>query len=147
MNSKSLIIPIEEDDKILGTPSAQKILRLFAIWENLTVKEILDKTKLSEGQVHKTLNNLQKIKLINKREKGFYQIDSGFYSRTIQDAIVNRVIYFINDSLDEIEKKLEIGQREEAHTQFLYLDKNFEPILKKNFKFRLNSLVHEFLDE
>ena len=92
MNAKSFTSPIEEDDKILGTPSAQKILRLFAIWENLTIKEILDKTTLSEGQIHKTLNNLQKIKLIRKRDKGFYQIESNFYSKAIQEAILNRTI-------------------------------------------------------
>ena len=76
----------------------------------------------------------------------FIQIESNAYTKTIQEAVLNRVLYFINIELDEIEKLLKNGQKEEAHTKFLDLDKNLEPIMKKNFKYRLNSLVHEFLE-
>lgn len=147
MINDSTVLPIDEDDKILGTPSAQKIMRLFSIWETLTVKEIHVKANLSEGQVHKTLNNLQKISLITKREKGIYQLSSSSYTKAVQEAILNRLHHYINSIISEIHKKLDIGNRDEAHDKFRYLANNFEPILKKNFAYKMNSLTHRFLDE
>ena len=141
-----MFFQIEEEDKILGTPSAQKILRLFAIFENLTLKEIIDKTGLSDAQIHKTLNNLQKINLITKKEKGNYQIAENSNSKAIQEAILNRITILINEDLKEIDNQLVSGNREEAHDKFLYLIKNFEPMLKRNFKYKLNSIVHQFLE-
>ena len=77
---------IEEEDKILGTPSSQKVTRLFAIWENLTIKEIIEKTDLSNARINKTLNNLIKINLITKRDKGYYLIASNSNSKALQEV-------------------------------------------------------------
>ena len=48
-------------ENAIGTPSAQKVLLLLATWSNLSIKELISKSKLSKSQIHGTLKNLQQI--------------------------------------------------------------------------------------
>ena len=147
MITSHAITQIEEDDKILGTPSTQKILRLFTIWETMTLREIIEKSELSEAQIHKTLINLQKISLVTKKDKGVYYLSNNSFSKTIQNAYINRLLPYISSIISEIHEELDKGNRDKAHDRFHYLGIKYEPILRKNFSYKMNSLVHRFLDE
>ena len=43
--------------RFLGTPSAQRIFQLLICWDSLSIKEIIQKTGISESQSYSTLNN------------------------------------------------------------------------------------------
>lgn len=147
MITETPIIPLEEEDKILGTPSAQNLLRLFFIWERLTTKEIKDKIGLSEGQIFKTLNNLLKIKFIVRKDKGVYQLSNETNIRSIQEAYRGRIISYINTRINEVHFKLREGRKDEAHDIFHYLGRNYEPLVRNHFAIQFNSLVHRFLEK
>lgn len=133
-------------DQILGTPSAQIILRLLAIWENLSSKDIITKSELSESQVFTTLNRLMSINVIVKVQKGIYTFESGKFPQNLKQAYTERSISHINKIIYEISNHLRNKELNQAEKEYKDLMNFYEPLLKRNFSHLLNSLSHSFLE-
>ena len=133
-------------DQILGTPSSQIILRLLAVWENLSAKDIVKISELSESQVFTTLNRLLSINVIEKVQKGIYQFDSGKFPQFLKQAYTERSINHINKIIYEITNHLKNDELILAEEEYKDLILFYEPLLKRNFSHLLSSLSHSFLD-
>lgn len=133
-------------DQILGTPSSQIILRLLAVWNNLSSKDIVKKSELSESQVFTTLNKLVSIKVIRKVQKGIYEFDSGKFPQYLKQAYIERSIIHINKIIYEISNHLKNNELIKAEEKYKDLMQFYEPLLKRNFSHLLSSLSHSFLE-
>lgn len=133
-------------DQTLGTPSSQIILRLLAVWENLSAKDIVIKSELSESQVFTTLNRLLSINVIEKVQKGIYQFDAGKFPQFLKQAYTERSINRINKIIYEITGHLRNDELNQAEEKYKDLMLFYEPLLKRNFSHLLSSISHSFLD-
>ena len=133
-------------DQVLGTPSAQTILRLVAIWTDLSPKEIAHKTGFSDSQVYSTLAKLVQINVLVKAKRGLYHYSDDTFALSLRQAYIDRSISFINFSIYEIKSLLRSHKLDEAGSQYEKLISFFDPLLKSHFSHIMSSLSHSFLE-
>ena len=137
---------LDQMDRILGTPSAQKIFRIMVCWEILPVKEIIDLSGLSESQVHATLLNLEKLTLIEKRSRGIYSSTDSSFSQSLKKSYLDQIIPVVGTIIFNLFKKISKAPKEEIWKEYVDLEKMYRPLLKKEFPFQMSSLVEEFIE-
>ena len=139
--------PSPEFDSVLGSPSAQKIIRLLVVWDKLSVKDLASKSQVSESQIHYTLSNLKAIGLVNSESRGIYKLSDSSFSLKLRDAYYTGLIEVVNNKISFIKQLLRDGLIGEAKANFALLKIQFDPVLKKHFLFILDSLAKQILDQ
>ena len=134
-------------DSILGTPTSQQIIRLLSIWPELSVKELQEKTSLSETQIHNTLKNLISIDVVKKIKRGIYSLNTNSFTNSLKDAFISNTTEIINNKIYSILQKLKNGEREDAQNEFEVLVLLYNPLLETRFSKVMNSLAHSFLEK
>jgi DNA-binding MarR family transcriptional regulator len=134
-------------DRILGTPSAQNIIRTLACWEGLPVKELIEKTNLSESQIHTTLKNLIKIGIVTSPSRGYYQFTQTEVVKKIQEAYATILIQSVGEELYKIMKTSSEYTSEELATILNKLQEKWGPIIQKHYSRMFSSLIETAIDE
>lgn len=137
---------MEDHEKALGTPSAQKIIGLLTCWDSLSLKELAQKTGLSESQIHNTANTLMRLNIIKKKSRGIYALsDSTFVNHlktAYEDIIeqnVGNLLYFLSKNIDT----LPLPELEEKWTS---LTDQWEPFLHERFFQKVSSIAGHVID-
>ena len=133
-------------ENAIGTPSAQKIVILLVTWQNLTIKELITKTKLSKSQIHTTLKNLQNIELVSMITRGKYAMANNKFAHLLQDAYTEKIFQTINKQIYLIKQALKGKDMETANELYDDLYEQYEPLLTKNFRYIMSSLAHRFIE-
>lgn len=134
-------------DRILGTPSAQNIIRTLACWEGLPVKELIEKTNLSESQIHTTLKNLTKIGIITSPSRGYYQFTQTEVVKKFQEAYTSILIQSVGENLYEIMKTSNEYTPEELTTILGKLQEKWGPIIQNHYSRMFSSLIENTIDK
>lgn len=133
-------------ENAIGTPSAQKVLLLLVTWPNLSIKELISKSKLSKSQIHGTLKNLQQIGLVTAITRGQYSLDNNKFAHLLQEAYTEKIIETLNKQIyliKQMVKKNDLVKATELYDEIYAL---YEPILKNNFSYILSSLANSFIE-
>jgi DNA-binding MarR family transcriptional regulator len=141
-------IRIDQDhlENYLGTPSAQRILRILACWEKLPVKDIIKLSGLSQSQVHATLRNLEEIKLITREERGIYIFSGESFPQHLKEAYQIELNMDLGQQLYDIEKNLDDTPANEVVITLANLIKQWKPFLEHNYHRQLSSLAEYLVD-
>ncbi len=146
--SKMISLDRENDlDRILGTPSAQNIIRTLACWEGLPVKELIEKTNLSESQIHTTLKNLIKIGIVTSPSRGYYQFTQTEVVKKIQEAYTSILIQSVGEDLYKIMKTSNEYTPEELATILGKLQEKWGPIIQNHYSRMFSSLIENMIDQ
>jgi predicted DNA-binding protein YlxM (UPF0122 family) len=137
---------IDDFDRILGTPSSQKLINLFVCWDRLSVKEIIEKTGLSETQIYNTLKNLESINVINKKIRGTYELNDLPFTNLLKQAYAENLKYYLGQKLYDLSDRLETSDNRSILNELLDLIANWEPFLKKYFSHKLSTLSGHLID-
>ncbi|OLS23744.1 MAG: hypothetical protein HeimC3_23870 [Candidatus Heimdallarchaeota archaeon LC_3] len=137
--------PWNEFDTILGTPSAQKIIRILVTWDVLSVKSIVKKSNLSESQVHVTLKQLKRIDLIDNQSRGVYKLANNKFAKNIFDTYLGNNIEMINWKIAEVINLIKNKNFKQAKRNYKKLIQDFDPILEKHFIYQMDSLAKRIL--
>ena len=133
-------------EKVIGTPSAQKVIVLLVIWPSLTIKELTEKTKLSKSQIHATIKNLQEIELATMRTRGQYTLATNKFANLLKEAYQEKILEAINKQIYEIKQTIKKDDVERATEMYKELKDNYEPLLNESFPFILSSLSQRFIE-
>ena len=133
-------------DRYLGSPSAQKLLQILACWDSLSVKEMAQKTALSESQIHVTLKNLEKIELVVKKGWGRYSLSDSQFAHLLKAAYLNILEQIIGNEIFQIATELDNTPSEELKIYYTSLVDRWEPILVQKYSARMNALAEYFID-
>lgn len=128
-------------DTVLGTPSTQKILRLLYCWEQLTVKELVKKTRLSESQVYNTLRSLESINLVEQVGRGIYTYGKDSFSLKLKEAYIIQLIQIIGNELHELSTIIDTEDVQKVDEKFTNLVELWEPILDGFYPLKASSLA------
>ncbi len=146
----SKMISLEKEnnlDRILGTPSAQNIIRTLACWEVLPAKELIKKTNLSESQIHVTLKNLIKIGIVISPSRGYYQFTKTEVVKKIQEAYTSILIQSVGEDLYKIMKTINEYTPEELAAILGRLQEKWGPIIQNHYSRMFSSLVENTIDQ
>lgn len=131
------MIKLKAVHEILGIPSTHKILEILTVWGELTVDEIIEKTKLSRNQVYNVLKMLVENGLVEKVNRGKYKLASNPRTKHLAMFYKESIIMQIGSYLQAI-----IEEREKADPEKLTeIIEKYETILKEHFKWVIHSLI------
>jgi len=131
------VIKLRAIHEVLGIPSTHKILETLAVWGELTVDEIIEKTKLSRNQVYNVLKLLIENGFVEKVNRGKYKLASNPRTKHLAMFYKESIIMQIGSYLQSIiEEREEVGPEELTE-----IIEKYEPILKEHFKWIMHSLV------
>lgn len=136
----------EQYDSILGTPSAQKILRLLYCWEQLPVKELMNKTELSESQIYNTLRALELINLVESVSRGLYTYTKSNFSLKLHEAYISQLVQIIGQELHEMGSILDSEAYETLDEKYTKLITLWEPLLDKYYPLKISSIAGHILE-
>lgn len=137
---------LEDLESSLGTPSAQKILSLLVCWDDLTVREIVKKSQLSESQVHVTLRGLEQQEVVKKLRRGVYALSDAKFPTKLREAYLANIDQVIGRTLHELTKKLdELSPSQIAETLEVLITQ-WDPLVQENYKWKLSSLSEYIVD-
>jgi DNA-binding transcriptional regulator YhcF (GntR family) len=131
-------------NQIMGTPSAQTIFQFLACWKTLTLREIILKSGLEDNQVKETLENLEKIGIVNKTQKGAYTVKKSVFVQKLQDTYLIHLERAIGNALYEFTKLLDTVEPSELSPKFEKIVQQWEPLLQQKFASKMNSLAQYF---
>ena len=137
---------IENIDSILGTPSAQRILRLLFCWGQLPASQLIKKSKLSESQVYNTLKNLESINIVETSSRGIYTYTKHDFSIKLKEAYLSQLIQLIGQSLHDLSSNLDKKSFNELDTEFTSLVTLWEPILDTHYPLKASSISGHILE-
>jgi predicted transcriptional regulator len=146
----SKMISLEKEnnlDRILGTPSAQNIIRTLACWERLPVRALIEKTHLSESQIHATLKNLIQIGIVTSPSRGYYQFAQTEVVRKIQEAYTSILIQAVGEELYKIMKTTNEYTPEDLTAILGKLQEKWGPIIQNHYSRMFSSLVETMIDQ
>lgn len=135
-----------EIDNILGTPSSQKIIRLLVSWNLLSIKDIMEKSGLSESQTHATIKQLKQISLIMNQSRGIYKFADNKFAKQIQEAYYTSTIEIINWRISTIKKLLKEDKYQQAKVDYALLHQQYQPLLRLHFRLHMDSLAKRMLE-
>lgn len=147
MSSNSAVVtPIEELDKILGTPSAQRVFRILVCWGKLSLKEIVARSNFSESQVHLTLTHLEKAQIVKKESRGIYTLTNVPFVHSLKRAYTELLITRVGMKVYRLSKEMENLTPVEVGDRLDNLIFHWQPILEQNYRLKLSSLVNYSLN-
>ncbi|TXT64254.1 MAG: hypothetical protein BAJALOKI1v1_590014 [Promethearchaeota archaeon] len=137
---------MDDYEKALGTPSAQKVIALLVCWNSLAFKEIVQKTGMSESQIHTTLKSLTELNIVLKERRGIYSISHSKFVMHLKTAYediieqtVDNMLYFLSKNIDSLPVS-ELERKSKA------LIDQWEPFLYKHFSNQVSSLSSHIID-
>lgn len=137
---------MDDYERALGTPSAQKIIGLLTCWSSLSLKELVQKTGLSESQVHNTLNTLMDVSIVEKKSRGIYALSNSTFSEHLKSAYediieqnVGNILYFLSNNIDT----LPLPELEQTWKSLI---DQWEPFLHERFSRKVSSLASHVVD-
>lgn len=137
---------LEQVDKILGTPSAQRILRILVCWKSLSFKKIIPRAGFSISQINSTLNQLEKAQIVTKESRGIYALaDTPFVAR-LTEAYTQLLIQNIGTEFYRLTKGLDELPPQEMSSRLNGLIFHWKPLLEQHFPHKLSSLVGHTVD-
>ena len=145
MSQASTNSSLNDFDTILGTPSAQKIIKFLVVWDKLSVKELAAKSSVSESQIHSSLKNLKAISLVEHESRGIYTLSDSPFSVKLKEAYYTGILEEINKKITSIKKLLKNNDLEQAKANFSLLKMQYDPFLKAHFLFIIDSLAKQIL--
>ena len=139
-------ISLDDFDSILGTPSTQKLFKLLVVWQKLSVKEIIEKIKISETQTYTILKNLEKIGIVEKKTRGIYSLTDNKFINLLKNAYSENLKEFLGKKLYQLSDILEENESELVIEEIIGLLKTWEPFLKEHFSHKLSTLSGHLID-
>lgn len=143
-----LLLPpnMEQLDKILGTPSAQRILRILVCWKSLPFKEVIPRAGFSVSQINSTLSQLEKVQIVTKESRGVYTLADTPFVASLTEAYTQLLVQNIGMELYQLTKGLEKLAPREISSRLSKLIFNWRPLLEQHFSHKLSSLVGHTVD-
>ena len=148
MTESSVDVPSNpnELDKILGTASSQRILRILACWNSLSVNELSQKTNISLSQTHLTLKNLEKTNILKKITRGVYSYAENSFAQLLKQAYLSKCEEIVGKELYDLSKLMDHVAKEVFFERYKSLLDLWLPIIESKSKFQLSSLAESVLD-
>ena len=140
------MLQTETIDSILGTPSSQKILRLLYCWGQLSVKELISKTNLSESQIYNTLRSLESVNLVETVNRGLYSYTKNTFSMKLKEAYVSHLIQIIGKELHYLSSNIDKEDWKTIDERFTNLVTLWKPLLESNYPLKTSSLAGHILE-
>jgi len=145
--SSPAITDLREIDSVLGTPSAQVILRVFVVWEKLQKKQIMTKTGLSETQVYNTVHKLVKIGILEQEGRGLYRLGASQFTKNLQLAYSEKLKQIVGNYLNFLTKNIDSAPLSEMLDIYKFIVDQWHPLLQKEFPAKLSALAGHLLDK
>ncbi len=139
---------LEKDiDKIMGTPSAHKIVRFLTIWDSISFQNLGEFTDLSSSQIQATLNNLIDLGLVERLSKGVYHLTPSNFSENLIAAYTTFHLQWIGYKLSSINRLINENKLQESYHELELLTARYRPFLDKYFTHQLSNISHAVLDQ
>ncbi len=123
--------------EVLGTPSAHRVLEMLAIWGELSVEDIVEKTGLSRNNVYNVLRGLMEVGIVERVQRGRYRISEN--PRTVH--LIN---FYRENAVVQVGSHIQLmleGKEPATPEMVARLIEMYEPILRKHFSWVMHSLV------
>ncbi|MHA1734070.1 MAG: hypothetical protein ACTSU5_19180 [Promethearchaeota archaeon] len=133
-------------ERTLGTPSAQDIFALLSCWGKLSARDLVDKTRLSESQVHATLRAIEGIGVVARVSRGIYSIARDKFAQQLKGAYLTRIDQSIGKSLYRLVKGLDHLPAQDLSRDLAILVKRWKPLLDQNYHHQVSTLVGALLE-
>jgi hypothetical protein len=137
---------LDSMDSVLGTPSAQQILRILSTRDLIDLKELVRLTSLSHSQIQATLQNLIRIRLVVRQTRGIYKLNDSSMANNFKTTYLKTTIYFLNEQINIIFELLKKGEKDQAFAIFETISDKYSVILERNFSDILENLSHQLLE-
>lgn len=134
-------------ETVLGTPTAQKIIKLLVTWDILSVQDLKKKSHVSKSQVHNTLKNLISLDIVDSPSRGIYSLYNNPFMKLLGEAYTLKIIELINSEIYKIKHLLKNDKLELAENKFTDLVAQYEPILQNSFSSILSSISSQFIEK
>lgn len=138
---------INEFDAVLGTPTAQKLIRFLVVWPSLSVQDLVNKSNISKSQIHITLKNLITHSMVISPSRGIYALSGTPFARSLKDAYHIKIVEQINSQIYHIKQLLKKKKISLAEDKFQELVTLYQPILHESFSTHLSSLSLRFIEK
>lgn len=132
-------------DSIIGNPSSSKILRMLAINDKLSVKDLIELTQISESQMHVLLRNLVETNVLVKISRGIYSFSNRPFAISIKEAYVAIILEFISNTIYNIQELVKQGEKDKGFELLSDLIQLYKPLLESHFSRIMATLSHEFI--
>lgn len=130
----------------LGTPTAQKIIKILVSWSSLSLQGLIDKSHMSKSQILSTLKKLLKQKIVYSPSRGIYNLLDDPFTNLLKEAYQVKLLEVINSEIYQVNHLLKTKQFEKADNKFINLIDQYSPILRESFSHQLSSLSHYFIE-
>jgi len=134
-------------DKIMGTPSAHKVIRFLTIWGSISFQQLVEFTELSSSQIQATLNNLIDLGLVERLSKGVYHLTQSSFSENLISAYTTFHLQWIGHKLSSLHQMVNENKLQESYLELEVLTVRYRPFLDKYFSHQLSNLSHAVLDQ
>jgi DNA-binding transcriptional regulator GbsR (MarR family) len=143
---QNIIVDDNNFESVLGTPTAQKVIKLLVSWSSLSVQDLVIKSNYSKSQVHSTLKKLVAYNIIHSPSRGIYAFQDTPFSNLLKEAYMVKILELINSQIYHIKQLLKKNQLDEAEKKFSELIKQYHPVLQESFSSQLSSLSLRFIE-
>lgn len=137
---------LQQYEAVLGTPSAQKILNIFVCWKGLPIKDIIEKTGLSESQTYLTIKNLESINVVTQESRGFYVLAQNRFTANIQIGYITILKQLIGQRLYDFSKNYDNLSLNERTDELIDLSLKWKPIIQQYFQSQYSRLAGHIID-
>jgi predicted transcriptional regulator len=134
-------------EKKIGTPSAQKIIPTLACWENLSAQQLSSITELSESQVHATLQNLIEIEIVVRESRGIYSLSSNSFTQSLKNAYIEKIERVLGKFMYNLSNSLESTEPDEVAEKISYMMERWKPMMERLYRTKLSSLAEYLIDK
>jgi DNA-binding transcriptional regulator GbsR (MarR family) len=134
-------------EAVLGTPTAQKIVKLLVTWDSLSIQNLVSKSHISKSQVHITLKNLISQSIVFSPSRGNYTLPESPFMKSFKKTYLIKIIELINSEIYIIKQFLKDDKLEQAEKKFSEMVEQYDPILQKSFSSMLSSLSSRFIEK
>lgn len=144
---QNISVDANDFETVLGTPTAQKLIKLLVTWISLSAQDLVAKTKISKSQVHSTLNKLISQNILQSPSRGIYTFLSTPFTELLKEAYRIKIIELINSEIYVIKNLINRNKVDSAERRFSNLVDQYSPILQESFTSHLSSLSLRFIEK
>lgn len=143
----NISVDVNDFETVLGTPTAQKLIKLLVTWTSLSAQDLVAKSKVSKSQIHSTLKKLISQKILQSPSRGIYSFLETPFTELLEEAYRVKIFELINSEIYAIKHLLRQNKVDTADRKFSNLVEQYSPILQESFTSHLSSLSLRFIEK
>ena len=143
---QNISVDVNNFETVLGTPTAQKLIKILVTWSPLSVQDLVSKSNVSKSQVHSTLKSLIAHSIVQSPSRGIYTFLDTPFTKLLKEAYRVKILELINSEIYNIKQLLKKNHLDRAESKFSELIDQYYPLLQDTFSSHLSSLSLRFIE-